>query len=308
MKGICVVALNWNGREVLPGMLRSLANEAPAAGARVLLFDNGSTDGSDRDAEDAFGGCAWFSIARSPVNLGFAGGANAAIAGVSEDVVVLANTDTIFLPGSLKELCEGLERHPRAAAAGPRLLWPDGSLQRSLRDFPFPGRLVREHLPLLRRASSRWDDHETERPAEWLVGAVLAMRTGVFRQAGGFDEDYFFYHEETDLQYRFHRMGREVWLVPSSRVVHIEGAAASKLYGRDTRLQYIPAKLRFLEKHGARGSRTAFRILMSALALGRMAVGILSPARAASDACYSRSYCRRVLSTLWLRRDPLKGR
>jgi N-acetylglucosaminyl-diphospho-decaprenol L-rhamnosyltransferase len=296
-----VVTLNWNGGEVLPGMIRSLVPFLEASGSSLIVFDNGSEDGSDREALREFGGFRWFRLVRSDANLGFAAGANRSLSGAEGEIAVLANNDTVFLPGSLEALLEGLGRHPSAGIAGPRLLWPDGRLQRSMRDFPFASRLVVEHLPLFRRLSARWADHSRERRADWLVGAVLAIRMQAFREIGGFDEGYFFYHEETDLQYRMAEAGWETWFVPASEVMHLEGFSATRKYGRDTTLRYIPAKLRFLGKHGGVGSLAAFRILMTALALGRLTAGAIVPGLLARDRRCTVSYFSRALGALWRR-------
>jgi N-acetylglucosaminyl-diphospho-decaprenol L-rhamnosyltransferase len=294
-----VVTLNWNGGEVLPGMIRSLVPFLEASGSSLIVFDNGSEDGSDREALREFGGFRWFRLVRSDANLGFAAGANRSLSGAEGEIAVLANNDTVFLPGSLEALLEGLGRHPSAGIAGPRLLWPDGRLQRSMRDFPFASRLVVEHLPLFRRLSARWADHSRERRADWLVGAVLAIRMQAFREIGGFDEGYFFYHEETDLQYRMAEAGWETWFVPASEVMHLEGFSATRKYGRDTTLRYIPAKLRFLRKHGGPGSVTAFRLLMTVLALGRYLAGVLVPGLRSRDTRCSAPYFAKAMSALW---------
>ncbi len=294
-----VVALNWNGMEVLGDMISSLAPQLEGSDARLLVFDNASEDGSDLAAESEWGAAPWFELVRSERNLGFAAGVNAAVDMTDEPVAVIANNDTVFLPGSLGELLAGLDRHPRAGLAGPRLLWPDLSLQRSMRDFPFPGSLIAEHLPLLRRRAAKWSPHDREVPVDWMVGAVMAVRREAFRSAGGFDEDYFFYHEETDLQYRMSREGWERWFIPSSEVVHVEGASARKLFGSDNMLRYIPGKLRFLEKHGRTGSRTLFRLYMTLLQTARMTAGLVLPARRARDARFRADYCRRALALTW---------
>ena len=296
---VAVVTLNFNGAAFLRPMVESLAPQLPSARARLIVFDNGSSDGSDRQVEEMFGSEEWFSVVRSPVNLGFAAGANAAMAGLDEEIVVLANSDTVFLPGSLSALLDGLRRHPGAAMAGPRLLWPDGSLQPSMRDFPFPWALLKEHLPVLSRSSAKHSDHASERRVDWVVGAVMAIRTEAFRRVGGFDTDYFFYHEETDLQYRFRKAGMDVWFIPGSEVVHIEGGSASALFGRETTLRYISGKLRFLRKHGGPLDAMCFRLLMSVMHLGRAAAGIVRPRKAAEDSRFSRGYCSKALMELW---------
>ncbi len=299
MKGYTVLVLNWNGREILPGMLASVADQVEATGGSLTVFDNGSEDGSHMEAQRLLGHHPWFRLLQSPVNLGFAAGVNRAMESMDTEVAVIANSDTRFAPGSLAELLNGLHRHPAAGLAGPMLLWPDGSLQRSMRDFPFPARIVREHLPLIGRGSYRNLPHISEMRCDWLVGAVMAVRTAAFRQVGGFDEDYFFYHEETDLQYRLKRAGWETWFIPGSRVVHLEGASAKRKFGEDVYLRYIPAKLRFLSKHAGAGSRTAFRLWMALLMLGRMSAGLVSPSLRERDGRYRADYCRRALGLLF---------
>jgi len=299
MHGYTLLVLNWNGREILPGMLGSVLEQVAASGGKLLVFDNGSEDGSDRDALELMGRNPGFRLVRSPVNLGFAAGVNEAMRGVDTDVTVIANSDTLFREGSIASLVDGLLRHPRAGLAGPRLLWPDGSLQQSMRDFPFPGKVIIEHLPLLRRRSYRHNAHETEMRCDWLVGAVMAVRTDALRAVGGFDEDFFFYHEETDLQYRLLKAGWETWFIPSSQVVHLEGASAKRKFGEDVYLRYIPAKIRFLSKHAGAGSRAAFRVLMALLMLGRMAAGSLNPALRRRDGRFRAAYCTKALKLLF---------
>jgi len=297
--GFIVVTLNWNGREVLPAMIRSLSQQLPELGGRLLVFDNASTDGSDDLVEEEFGDKTWFSIVRSDVNLGFAAGANEAIAGLTEEVIVLANSDTVFRPGSLLALLQGMERHPEAGLVGPRLLWPDGTLQQSQRDFPFPGPLMAEHIPFLGRYTAKSSSHDTERRVDWMVGAVMTLRRRAFEEVGGFDESYFFYHEETDLQYRLYEKGWESWFIPSSLVVHVEGAAARQKFGRETYLRYIPEKIRFISKHGTPGAATIFRIYMLALQMTRALLGLVIPVKRRSDIRFTLPYCLKAMRLLY---------
>lgn len=299
MSPYTLLVLNWNGRDILPDMLRSVMGQVAVSGGELLVFDNGSEDGSDREALELMGQNPRFRLVRSPVNLGFAAGVNEAMKGVDTGVAVIANSDTLFLEGSVARLVDGLLRHPGAGLAGPRLLWPDGSLQRSMRDFPFPLKVIIEHIPLLRRRSYRYDPHDREMRCDWLVGAVMAVRTDALRAVGGFDEDYFFYHEETDLQYRLLKAGWETWFIPSSQVVHLEGASAKRKFGGDVYLRYIPAKIRFLSKHAGGGSRAAFRMWMALLMLGRMAAGSLNPALRKRDGRFGAAYCTKALKLLF---------
>ena len=299
MNRITVITLNWNGAEVLRDMINSLAPQLIELQARLIVLDNCSTDGSDRAVEEEFGGESWFSMMRAEHNLGFGAGANRVIQNSDDDILVLANNDTIFMPGSLSSLVDALERHPEAGMVGPRLLWPDGSLQPSMRDFPFPGKLIREHLPYLGRKAAVYSSHLIEQKVDWLVGAVMAFRREALLDTGPFDEDYFFYHEETDLQYRMIRSGWEVWFIPEASVIHLEGVAARQMFGRETWLRYIPEKIRFLRKHGKYGAVTGFRVFMTLLYTFRLFAGLVKPGRRKHDIRYTASYCWKAIGLTW---------
>ncbi|PIE51310.1 hypothetical protein CSA37_12225 [Candidatus Fermentibacteria bacterium] len=299
MKPFTVLTLNWNGKEVLQPMVSSLAEPVERLGGELLVFDNGSSDGSDIEAEKEWGDRSWFRMVRSPENLGFAAGANRAVLkDIDSRIVVLANSDTAFRPGSLETLLRKADEHPEAGMLGPRLLWPDGTLQRSLRDFPFPGKLLRENIPFLKGKAAINDPHCRERYVDWFVGAVMVFRRDIFLSAGGFDEDFFFYHEETELQYRLFRNGYRSLFVPEAEVIHVEGASARKKFGSETYTKYIHAKVKFLEKHGYRGSRTLFRLFMGLLQVCRFTAGLLVPRLGRKDVRFTAFYCRRALGEL----------
>jgi len=282
-------------------MIESLADSVEELSGELIVFDNNSSDGSDRIALETWGEKNWFTLIKSPENLGFAGGANKAIKNIDAEIIVLANSDTVFLPGSLQSLLEAVDRHPEAGIIGPRLLWPDGTLQRSLRDFPFPWKLIREHIPLLGRRSAVHDPHTTEQRVDWIVGAVMVFKKELFEKINGFDEDFFFYHEETELQYRLFKEGNDSIFVPSAEVIHIEGASARKMFGRETYLKYIQAKLKFLRKHGYTGSIMLFRLFMGLLQGCRLLAGYIRPALPGRDIRYTAPYCRKAFHELFRR-------
>ncbi len=282
-------------------MIESLADPVEKLHGELIVFDNDSRDDSDRIALDAWGDRSWFTLIKSPENLGFAGGANKAIENINAEIIVLANSDTIFLPGSLQVLLDAVDRYPEAGIIGPKLLWPDGTLQRSLRDFPFPVRLIAEHIPVFGRKSAVNQPHNEEQTVDWLVGAVMVFRKELFEDIGGFDEDFFFYHEETELQYRLSLKGHLSLFVPSAEVIHIEGASARKMFGRETYLMYIQAKLKFLRKHGYTGSIALFRLFMGLLQACRLAGGLLNPGLPRRDIRYTAPYCRRAFHELFRR-------
>ncbi len=277
-------------------MVHSLLPQLGDTGSRLLLFDNCSSDGSADKVEEAFRSSGLVTIERHPSNIGFGRAANRIINRCECPVAVLVNTDTVIMPGCLERLLECMDEHPETAFAGPQLLWPDGSLQSSKRDFPFPLNLVRENIPLLRRRTAKYSSHGESGYTDWLVGAMMAVRTAPFRKVGGFSEEYTFFHEETDLQFRLRKFGWRVWFEASAQAVHIGGASTPQVFGNLSMLQHIPGKLVFLRRNGKPFDVFLYRVLMTALQLRRYSAGFLPGKR---DLRWNRDYIRRALGLLW---------
>jgi hypothetical protein len=204
-------------------------------------------------------------------NLGLGAGWNRGMREAPGDWFLILNADAWVLGDGVERLRAFAEARPRAAAVGPRLLNPDGSLQRSVRGFPTPWRVATEYLFLrkLARRSNTFNayygagfDHREPREADWLYGACMLVRREAVDQVGGLDEDFFLFSEETDWHRRFRDAGWEVWFSPEAEVVHVAGASHGGRFFREN----IRGILRYLAKHEGLGrAERARRMLIVAL-------------------------------------------
>lgn len=224
---IAAVVVSYNTRDLLRSCLASIRAEGIE---EVVVVDNASMDGSPEMVRSELPGVRLLANRHNP---GYGGAANQGIAACHAPCVLLLNGDTLLGPGAPARLAAWLDRHPRAAIAGPRLVNPDGTLQPSC--FPWltpfnvlalntwlnrPARLLPRFRPTWRGTPSR-DGH-------WVKGAALAIRREAFDAVGGFDESYFMYAEELDLCHRLHAAGWEVHYAPEATVVHVEGASTDQ--------------------------------------------------------------------------------
>lgn len=176
-------------------------------------------------------------------NLGFAGGNNLALRrvlarnGSCVRYVLLLNPDTEAVGDAIPTLVRYLEEHPDVAVVGPRLRYPDGTVQSSRRRFPTPGVFFWESTPLEWRWSDNpWvrryrcedlsDDHE--QTVDWLVGAALMVRRSAIEHAGLLDAGFVMYSEELEWQQRLRACGRIVYL-PSAEIIHHEGKSSAQV-------------------------------------------------------------------------------
>lgn len=254
MAGIAIVVVSYNTCAHLRDCLASVY----AAGAtQVVVADNGSSDGSLEMVRSEFP-TARLLVDRS--NPGYGAAANAGIAHCDADYVLLLNSDTVLRAGALEALHTYMDAHPRAAVVGPRLVNPDGTLQRSIHQFPSPLVTLLDYswvgwavgqIPLLRKLYLASDSHTRARVTPWVTGAALAIRKHAFESVGGFDRSYFMYYEEVDLSYRLHRAGWETHFAPVTDVMHVGGASTRQDIGRMA-AQQMTAAIRFSERYHSR--------------------------------------------------------
>jgi N-acetylglucosaminyl-diphospho-decaprenol L-rhamnosyltransferase len=237
----------------------TLATDGPVT---VVMADNGSTDGTPEAAVQRFDNVR---LLPSGSNLGYGGAVNRGVAALAVDrgagtegpeFVIIANPDVVWGPGSIDALLAAAQRWPRAAALGPLIHDPDGSVYPSARHLPS---LIRGGMhavvgPVWKgnpwTAAYRQDRLEpTERPVGWLSGSCLLVRRAAFDEIGGFDEHYFMYMEDVDLGDRFGRAG---WLnvyVPSAEILHDKGHATGKDPARNLTAHHTSTYIYLSDRH-----------------------------------------------------------
>src|SRR5919198_2520812 len=266
MADVSVVVVTYNA---LPWLERCLESVRPY---ETIVVDHGSTDGTLELVRRRFPQARLIEEG----NTGLGAGSNTGMRVASGDYFLLLNSDAWAVGHAVDRLVAFAEEHPEAAIVGPKLLNPDGSLQRSVRGFPTLWRLTTEYFFLRKVAprsrvlnafyASRFR-HDEVREAEFLMGACLLVRREAADTVGLFDEDFFMFSEETDWCYRFRQAGWEVVFTPGAEFVHVGGASTSQNWGPMYREQ-LRRHLRFLAKH--RGPREAERARRPLLASMRM--------------------------------------
>jgi GT2 family glycosyltransferase len=222
---VFAATVNWNRYEDTVACVRSLERSTYPL-ARVVVLDNGSTDGSgDRLERDLQRGGV--EVLRNPRNEGFAGGANACLRhalAAGADLVFVVNNDTEVDSECVRLLVEALASDTEAALAGPAILFhsrPDcvwqggGRFSRLRAGIVVPGKG--------RRAAELPDRPERVSFLTWC--AVLVTRRALER-VGVLDPAYYFYYEDVDFSLRVREAGMRMTFVPRARVWHKIGDVA----------------------------------------------------------------------------------
>lgn len=237
---VLVVIVNYRTPKLVCDALRSLAADGLAErGGKAIVVDNASGDDSVATLERTIaeqGWSAWASVQPLATNGGFAAGNNAAIREVlaGDDpprFVWLLNPDTIVRAGALAAMVDFMADHDRVGIVGSQLLDEREQVAPSARRCPSPWSEFEGSVRLgvvsrwLHRRLVRMPVKQQPHECDWVSGASMLVRREVFDDVGLLDEGYFLYFEELDFCIRAGLRGWEVWHVPASRIVHLEGSS-----------------------------------------------------------------------------------
>jgi hypothetical protein len=242
---LSVIVVSWNVRELLRACLRALPAATEGITAEMIVVDNASNDGSADMVAQEFPEAV---LLRNDANLGFARANNRGMDAARGRYFVLLNSDTVAPPRSLAEMVVFMDAHPRAGAASPRLLRPDGAPQPyAFGNDPTPLYLLRRAFA--HKAGSYLHDWGIDEPVEveWVSGACLVARREAVEQIGGLDERIFMYFEDNDWCRRMRLAGWQVWYNPRAEITHFGGASLNQ--NPRARAAYYESLAFFYGKH-----------------------------------------------------------
>ena len=232
-----IVILNWNGEALLERYLPLVVQYS--GNADIYVADNASTDGSVAFVKKNYPSVK---LIHNSSNYGFAKGYNDALKQVDADIYCLLNSDVEVTPGWLEPIKEAFLKIPDASIIQPKIL---DLLRRDYFEYAGAagGFLDRFGYPFCRgrifqtieKDEGQYDD-TTE--VFWATGASMFIKSDVFHDLGGFDEDYFAHQEEVDLCWRAQNKGLKVYCVGGSYVYHLGGATLSNMNPKKTFLNF----------------------------------------------------------------------
>jgi GT2 family glycosyltransferase len=226
---LSIVVITKDTKELLQQLLRSIEKDGSLTTSlkETVVIDNASADGTGDMVRSEF---PWTIYVRNDRNMGFAASANQGINRSTGKYALLFNSDTILIEGEIVKMLAFMEENEDVGICGPQLVYPDMRLQRSSASIPS---LLTELLPFRRKQTvvsrqpsainsqssvvSRRSSADSNLQSEIssslsaprsqlsaldvpsLIGAAMMIRKSLFQELSGFDEQFFFFLEETDL-------------------------------------------------------------------------------------------------------------
>lgn len=266
---VAVVILNYNGENLLRQFLPSVIQHSTSA--EIIVADNGSTDQSLNILESEF---STIRTIRLNENFGFCRGYNETLKQVDADIYILLNSDVEVTAGWIHPMTDLFVRDNHIAAIQPKILsythrnkfeyaGAGGGLIDAF-GYPFcRGRLFQ-------RIEDDFGQYNDEHEVFWASGACMAIRSSIYHDHGGLDEDFFAHMEEIDLCWKIQRTDSKVFYTGKSTVYHLGAGTLGYQSPRKTFLNFRN-NLTMLLKHYYSSElawKIPFRIMLDWIAAG----------------------------------------
>ena len=236
---IAIVILNWNGQQLLEKFLPSIVNFSTLENVNIYIADNASTDNSIHFIKENYPA---IKVIQNKKNGGYAKGYNDALKHINADVFGLVNSDIEVTKNWLDPIITTFKNEPKTAIIQPKIL--DYKNKKLFEYAGAAGGLIDKYgYPYCRGrifSELEFDIGQYNDTCEifWASGACFFIRSAVYFDLKGFDEDYFAHQEEIDLCWRAKNKNQIIKYVGPSTVFHVGGATLQKESPKKTFLNF----------------------------------------------------------------------
>jgi len=241
MYDINIVIVNYKMKDDIAKCLNSFYREIKTCNLaiNIVIVDNNSGDNIDKFIEQEY---PEVRVIMQPINAGFAKSQNVGMKSAEAKYHFVLNPDTDFssCENVIQKLYDYMEEHQKIGIIGPKIIYPDGSLQYSCWRFPrnFQPLYQRTKLGKTKTGKSKVDhhhmkdfDHNKTQPVDAIMGSAMFVRGEAIKDVGMFDERYWMYYEDIDWCRRFWISGWPVYYVCDIVLIHAHGRGSAKVPG-----------------------------------------------------------------------------
>jgi len=271
---LTVIIPSYNTRQLLRDCISSIYEHTRGIAFEVICLDDHSPDGSADMVAEAFPAVI---LVRNPSNRFYVRNNNLGMRMSRARYACLLNSDTLLVGNAFGALVEYMDEHPEAAACGPKLLNPDGSVQHCIRHFSGPATLALQALnwhKLFPR--SRWTeryyatafDYSKAQPVDSIGTTAYIIRRSTWENAGLLDERFRLFVSDLAYNYMLQQKGYAVHYTPCAEVVHF-GSQSVNQKARNSLRELHEALIAFNEAYDYFGKSRASKLLVRLAVMAR---------------------------------------
>lgn len=239
---VSIIIVNYNTTKLLRDCLESIFSQTKDIAFEVIVSDNGSTDGSVEMIASEF---PQVILIENNANLGFGAANNRGLEIAKGEFIFYLNSDTILLNNAVKIFYDYWENTPtkdEIGVLGAMLLNKEGETIHSFGQIKSLNKEMGERFHCLlgitkdtltyfftRRLGTLPQHSNVRNPffgeVPYVTGADLFMKNNSFAK---FDERYFMYKEEVDMQLQLHKAGKKSFIIEGPQIIHLGGASSER--------------------------------------------------------------------------------
>ncbi len=233
---LSIIIVNYNVFDDVLKCIGSIYENISKLKFEIIVVDNNS---ARRDIERINEYYPEVKLILNSENKGFGYANNIGVSFAAGEYIVLVNPDIIFQDNSLELMLGFSSANKDIGVVGPVQVKPNSGIEYYYTFFPsIYSRLMQEFrlymtAPIMKKRFFNFLDEniKTGVPFEvdWVMGSCMMLKRKLFNDLGGFDEAFFLYEEETELEYRLKSLGLRNYMLPEAKVLHNHHSSSGKI-------------------------------------------------------------------------------
>ncbi len=250
---VSIIIVNYNTHDFLEDCLNSIIKFTKNIDYEIIVVDNNSTEIGIEKLLTKFDKVKFI---LNKENRGFGAGCNTGMRNAEGKYCAIVNPDIIFTENCLLKFFEYMENNEETGVCGGRLINTDENTIYTYNYFPglfwetlqaagMGSDYVIEKLNI-RLLKSKEDFFEVD----WLIGAFMFIRKDIIDKLNGFDEKFFLYYEDVDIQKRIKDQGFKIICIKSIKIKHHEQSSIKSVNGENIYYYHMhKSKIIYMKKH-----------------------------------------------------------
>jgi O-antigen biosynthesis protein len=250
---LSIIIVNYNVADELKNCINSIKCFLNNINYEIIVVDNNSAEDKIKKYPQIYLDVKFIF---SDDNLGYGQANNLGVGYSKGDFILILNPDTIFIEDTVIPLITFIKENPSTGAVTPMLVYGDMTFQYS---FGMERGVVVEYLDSLyvfnnlfeRYKKKELDKYISKRvpfQVGWISGAFMLMRKDIYKEVGGFSQEYKLNYEDMDLCFKLRKKGYNLYYFPEHKCVHIESVSQRKDFYNYIYYRY-KGRLYFLKNH-----------------------------------------------------------
>lgn len=262
---VSIIILTYNSSKYIDGLIKSLKS---FKNTEILIIDNASSDDTVKLAKKN----EEVKVLETGSNLGFSKGINYGVERSKGEYLLFINPDSIFKNGSIEDMLKIYKEEENVGAVGGKMISYSGIDEKSAGKFFNFFETVLLTLGLDEKFGVRFSPNEVRR-VDFVSGGFMMVPSKLFKDLGGFDENFFMYIEDMELCYRIKKKGFDNYFTPEPVISHAGQGSSNKGFAIKNIFKGI---LYFYKKHKNPLEYFLVKLMFCLKSIGVYTLGIIT--------------------------------